>query len=105
MKNKEEPSAHSPRGNSWSQVHLPLQEDSAEDVGDQTRSSTLRPNLGGATVAACAKQPALSDSGESLMQHVVDSTNIEKAWKNVKANRGAPGPDGITIAEFPDWFQ
>lgn len=23
----------------------------------------------------------------------------------MRANRGAPGPDGITIAEFPDWFR
>jgi RNA-directed DNA polymerase len=39
------------------------------------------------------------------MEAVVDSTNMERAWKNVKANRGAPGPDGITIAEFHDWLQ
>ena len=36
---------------------------------------------------------------------VVEEANIELAWKNVKANRGAPGPDGITITEFPDWFR
>ena len=27
------------------------------------------------------------------------------AWTRVKANRGAPGPDGITIADFPEWFR
>jgi RNA-directed DNA polymerase len=39
------------------------------------------------------------------MEAVVNSANMEAAWKNVKANRGAPGPDGITIAEFSDWLR
>ena len=30
---------------------------------------------------------------------------MERAWKQLKANRGAPGPDGITIREFPDWLR
>ncbi|MCA9193839.1 MAG: hypothetical protein KDB03_18835 [Planctomycetales bacterium] len=47
MKNKEEPSANSRRGNSWRQPALPL----ADDASPQTRSSPLRP-LGGASVAA-----------------------------------------------------
>ena len=41
----------------------------------------------------------------SLMEAVVDPANMERAWKQVKANRGAPGPDGITIREFPEWLR
>ena len=88
MKNKEEPSANSLRGNHSST--------------EETAGSLSRP---GSTVTAQVEQPALSLFPESLMEAVVDTANMETAWKNVKANRGAPGPDGITIAEFPDWFR
>lgn len=88
MKNKEESSINSLRGNPSST--------------EETAGSLSRP---GSTVAAQVEQPALSLFPESLMEAVVDTANMETAWKNVKANRGAPGPDGITIAEFPDWFR
>jgi RNA-directed DNA polymerase len=34
------------------------------------------------------------------MERVLDSANVRKAWKRVKANRGAPGIDGMTIDDF-----
>ncbi len=36
---------------------------------------------------------------------IVDETIIEMAWARVKANRGAPGPDGITITDFLERFR
>ncbi|MCC5023185.1 MAG: hypothetical protein J6386_10545 [Candidatus Synoicihabitans palmerolidicus] len=30
---------------------------------------------------------------------------MSAAWKQVKANRGAPGVDGITIDAFPERFR
>jgi RNA-directed DNA polymerase len=39
------------------------------------------------------------------MEAVVDPDNMQRAWKQVRANRGAPGPDGITLAEFPEWVR
>ena len=35
------------------------------------------------------------------MVRVMDRANIQRAWRRVKANRGAPGVDGMTIGEFP----
>jgi len=34
---------------------------------------------------------------------VVKRDNILNAWKQVRANKGAPGVDGITIEEFTDY--
>jgi RNA-directed DNA polymerase len=47
-------------------------------------------------------QPALHDD---LMARVMAPVNLRRAWKRVKANRGAPGVDGITIDDFSAFAQ
>jgi RNA-directed DNA polymerase len=42
--------------------------------------------------------PALSDA---LMERVRASENLRKAWRQVKANQGAPGVEGMTVEAFP----
>ncbi|MBT9162483.1 MAG: Group II intron-encoded protein LtrA [Dehalococcoidia bacterium] len=37
-----------------------------------------------------------------LLEEVLASDNLAQAWKRVKANKGAPGIDGMTIEDFPD---
>ena len=39
-----------------------------------------------------------------LMERIVDRANMEQAWRNVKANRGAPGADGVTLEHFAEIF-
>jgi hypothetical protein len=88
MKNREEPSNNSTRGE-WS--------------ARQT-DSVSRP---GSTVSASFEQPVLSRHSavsvsfpEMLMEAVVSRSNRERAWAQVRSNRGASGPDGITVDEF-----
>ena len=42
--------------------------------------------------------PALSDD---LMERVLAPENLRNAWRQVKANHGAPGVDGMTVEDFP----
>jgi RNA-directed DNA polymerase len=37
-----------------------------------------------------------------LLERILSRENMERAWKQVKANHGVPGIDGITIEQFPD---
>ena len=53
---------------------------------------------GGAGDRRGVTQPALH---ETLMEAVLSSANVKRAWRRVKSNRGAPGIDGMHIDDFP----
>jgi RNA-directed DNA polymerase len=57
------------------------------------------------SVSAAMEKPALDNVPMDLMEQIVDQENMEIAWKKVRANGGAPGPDGITLDEFPEHFR
>jgi RNA-directed DNA polymerase len=52
--------------------------------------------------------PAASDPAraltERLMEEVSRLDNLNQAYRRVKANKGAPGVDGMTIDELPTWL-
>jgi RNA-directed DNA polymerase len=53
-----------------------------------------------------AKRPSESPaSEEQLMEEVCDRKNLEIAWKRVRANKGSPGVDGVTIDETPEYLR
>ncbi len=46
------------------------------------------------------KQPALNNS---LMDRILESSNVQSAWKRVKSNQGKPGVDNLSIADFLEY--
>jgi hypothetical protein len=38
------------------------------------------------------------------MEEVIDRQNLNRAYRRVKANKGAPGVDGMTLRELGDWI-
>ncbi len=65
---------------------------------------------GGTRPSPCEVSQAFAASGparaltEHLMEEVADRENLNQAYRRVKANQGAPGVDGMTIAAARDWI-
>jgi RNA-directed DNA polymerase len=54
------------------------------------------------TFAAMDPQRALTDQ---LMEQVCDPKNLVRAYRRVRANKGKPGVDGMTVHELLNWLR
>jgi RNA-directed DNA polymerase len=61
---------------------------------------TVNPN-GGVVYKRAVEVPF---SKNHLLERILSAENIRRAWKQVRANKGAPGIDGVTVEQFPDAF-
>lgn len=43
------------------------------------------------------------DPNDCLLERILSGMNMQQAWKRVKANKGAPGIDRMSIEEFPEF--
>lgn len=46
-----------------------------------------------------------SDPNLHLLEQILSTENVRTAWERVKANKGAPGVDNVTIDQFPELFR
>jgi RNA-directed DNA polymerase len=69
---------------------------------EPSHDSTRRLSRPGQAAAASSEKPSSSLFPEMMMEAIVDPANMQQAWDQVLGNRGAPGPDGITLTQFPE---
>ena len=85
-----------------------------KDLFDEALQASLRLGAtgdGGTGAGACA-EPQASTAWERqraltqhLMEQVASSSNLNLAYKRVKANKGAAGVDGMTVGELLAWIK
>jgi RNA-directed DNA polymerase len=66
-----------------------------------TATKATKPN-GGANDCLATGKSALN---ATRMEQVLSRQNLQRAWEQVKANHGAPGIDGMTVEQFPDFVR
>jgi RNA-directed DNA polymerase len=73
-----------------------------------TASTTgeARPGADEGTEARVAKtSPERPASAPGLMEEVCERENLKQALRRVRANKGSPGVDGMTVDEFPGYLK
>ena len=65
-------------------------------------SHDMKNPTGGVNMQHVIESPAPNGN---LLERVFSRENLRSAWKQVKANKGAPGVDGISIREFPAFIR
>jgi RNA-directed DNA polymerase len=60
---------------------------------------------GGTEPPLAKREPESLASTEQLMEEVCQRKNLERALKRVKANKGSPGVDGMTVEKLPDYLR
>ncbi|WP_406867931.1 group II intron reverse transcriptase/maturase [Paraburkholderia fungorum] len=59
----------------------------------------------GAEPVAANPEPESPSACDRLMEEVCERENLKQAWKRVKANKGAPGVDGMTVQALPAYLR
>ena len=73
---------------------------------DEEHRGEAPKGLDGGTESHTAKRGTESPAiGEQLMEEVCGRENCKQALARVKANKGSPGVDGITVHELPEYLK
>src|ERR1035441_8186801 len=72
---------------------------------DKSRSEAPRESAEGTESLAAKRGTESLAIGEQLREEVCERENCKRAWKRVKANKGSPGVDGMTVRALPGFLQ
>jgi len=71
----------------------------------EPQGETLKPGGEGTESLAAKRQTESSAVVEELMEEVVERENLKEALRRVKANKGSPGVDGMTVQQLPGYLK
>lgn len=74
-----------------------------ENKGCLQRDSAERKEYAGAR--SIDNRKAEEADGAELLERILDRGNLNRAYKRVKANKGAPGIDGMTVEDALSWLR
>ena len=78
----------------------------AEYLGDKgclQRDSAEREEYAGAR--SIGNRETEEADGAELLERILERENLNRAYKRVKANKGAPGIDGMTVEDALGWLR
>ena len=77
----------------------------AGNGGCPQRDSTECEGYAGARSAIQPESEEREGRGPELLEKILDRDNLNRAYKRVKANKGAPGVDGMTVEAALPWLK
>ena len=77
----------------------------AENGGFPQRDSTECEGYAGARSAVCPETGETGSRQPDLLEKILSRDNLNNAYKRVKANKGAPGVDGMTVEAALPWLK
>jgi hypothetical protein len=79
--------------------------ENAGNGGCLQRDSTECKEYAGAQSAARPETGETESRKRELLERILDRDNLNRAYKRVKANKEAPGVDGMTVEEARPWLK
>ncbi|MCJ7548896.1 MAG: group II intron reverse transcriptase/maturase [Anaerolineae bacterium] len=87
----------------WTQLRLfEMQGGSVRHGAESDGGTEPQAREEGQAATASNRERALTDN---LMERVCERENLNRAYKRVKANKGAPGIDEMTVGEMAGWIK
>jgi len=80
-----------------------MRAENQENLGCPQRDSAEHEEYAGAQSAGTRERA--EQGGADLLERILSRENLNRAYKRVKANKGAPGIDGMTIEETLPWLK
>jgi RNA-directed DNA polymerase len=73
--------------------------------GEEVKGEARKLSSPGTESSAAKRGTESPANTESLMEEVCERENCKQALKRVKANKGSPGADGMTVQQLPGFLQ